>query len=80
MERFHRSKPELLDETEGDLVERLREEISAAVERQMVADVPVGVMLSGGTDWANCATIMSQVAHEPVRSFTVGFAGGLLEK
>jgi asparagine synthase (glutamine-hydrolysing) len=74
LERFHRSTPELLAETEDDLVERLRHEIVAAVARQMVADVPVGVMLSGGTDSATVATIMSQVAREPIQSFTVGFA------
>lgn len=75
LERFHRSFPEPLEEAERELVERLRHEIAAAVERQMVADVPVGVMLSGGTDSATVATIMSRVEHGPIQSFTVGFAG-----
>jgi asparagine synthase (glutamine-hydrolysing) len=75
LERFHRATPEPLAEPEDELVERLRHSLAAAVERQMVADVPVGVMLSGGTDSATVATIMSQVAHDPVKSFTVGFAG-----
>ncbi len=76
VERFHRSTPEPLRASEGEIVERLRAEIAAAVERQMVADVPVGVMLSGGTDSTTIATIMSRVTAEPVQSFTVGFAGG----
>lgn len=75
IQRFHISIPEPLKETEGELVARLEHELEAAVERQMVSDVPVGVMLSGGTDSTTVATIMSNVAREPVQSFTVGFEG-----
>ena len=41
----------------------------------MVADVPVGVMLSGGIDSAAVATLMSAYSPRPVHSFTVGFSG-----
>jgi asparagine synthase (glutamine-hydrolysing) len=74
-ERFHHAIPAPLTEPEDELVARLRHELAAAVERQMVADVPVGVMLSGGTDSSTVATIMSNVASGAVQSFTVGFAG-----
>jgi asparagine synthase (glutamine-hydrolysing) len=75
VERFNRSTPEPFDEPEEDLVERLQDVMAQAIERQMVADVPVGVMLSGGTDSAMVATIMSQVSSAPIQSFTVGFGG-----
>jgi asparagine synthase (glutamine-hydrolysing) len=75
VQRFHRSIPEPLDEPEDDLVERLQDVMVRAIERQMVADVPVGVMLSGGTDSAMVATIMSQVSSTPIQTFTVGFSG-----
>jgi asparagine synthase (glutamine-hydrolysing) len=75
VERFHRSIPEPLEEPEDELVERLQDVMARAIERQMVADVPVGVMLSGGTDSAMVATIMSQVSGAPIESFTVGFSG-----
>jgi asparagine synthase (glutamine-hydrolysing) len=79
LERFCTSTPEPVIAPEDELVGRLRHEIASAVERQMVADVPVGVMLSGGTDSSTVATIMSRVARAPVESFTVGFAGGFSE-
>jgi asparagine synthase (glutamine-hydrolysing) len=75
MERFYSSIPEPLEESEDELVERLRVELAAAVERQMVADVPIGVLLSGGTDSTTVATIMTESSQAPVQSFTVGFAG-----
>jgi asparagine synthase (glutamine-hydrolysing) len=75
LERFHRSIPEPLDDPEDDLVERLRDVLARAIERQMVADVPVGVMLSGGTDSATVATIMNRVTRAPIETFTVGFGG-----
>ena len=53
----------------------LRAEIEAAVHRQMVADVPVGVMLSGGVDSATIATLMQRFTGQPIHTFTVGFAG-----
>jgi asparagine synthase (glutamine-hydrolysing) len=75
LHRFHASDPVPLEDPEEVLVERLQQAIAEAVERQMVADVPVGVMLSGGTDSATVASIMSEAATGTVRSFTVGFSG-----
>jgi asparagine synthase (glutamine-hydrolysing) len=74
--RFHRPDRSPLEEPDGVLVERLRDAIARAVRRQMVADVPVGVMLSGGSDSAAVAALMTAAADGPVRSFTVGFADG----
>jgi len=47
--------------SEGDAIERLRAAFSTAVRRQLVADVPVSLFLSGGLD-------SSAVAQEAVRS------------
>jgi asparagine synthase (glutamine-hydrolysing) len=79
VDRFHRSIPAPLDEPEDVLVERLQDVLARAIERQMVADVPVGVLLSGGTDSATVATIMSRVASAPVETFTVGFSGAFAQ-
>ena len=57
-------------EAERDLVARFDE----AVRCRLVADVPLGVFLSGGIDSALVAASMVR-AGERVRSFTVGFAG-----
>ncbi len=46
--------------------------VEAAVERQMVADVPVGVFLSGGVDSPLVAASMVGHAAESVRAFSIG--------
>ena len=61
---------ERADDAEADLVTLF----DAAVRRRMVADVPVGVFLSGGIDSALTAAAMVRAANS-VRSFTVGFEG-----
>jgi asparagine synthase (glutamine-hydrolysing) len=58
---------------EGDWVERVREEVTAAVRRRLVADVPLGALLSGGIDSSIVVAAMAQAQAEPVRTFTVGF-------
>lgn len=74
--RFSDSSPrERLGESESAIVERLRGAIETAVKRQMVADVPIGVMLSGGVDSSTVATIMARAAGAPIETFTVGFSG-----
>ena len=56
-----------------EVIPELRKRIAAAVERQMVADVPVGVMLSGGVDSSAIAAIASGHADDGIDAFTVGF-------
>jgi asparagine synthase (glutamine-hydrolysing) len=60
--------------TDGQWLERVRDEVSQAVRRRLVADVPLGALLSGGIDSAIVVSQMAQAASEPVRTFTVGFA------
>ena len=62
--------------SEADAIAALQGQIEAAVRRQMVSDVPVGALLSGGIDSGTVVAIMRQYTPQPVRTFTVGFAGG----
>jgi asparagine synthase (glutamine-hydrolysing) len=57
-----------------DLLTELEQLLEAAVRRQMVADVPVGVLLSGGVD-SSLITAMAKRASNSVKTFTVGFPG-----
>jgi asparagine synthase (glutamine-hydrolysing) len=44
-----------------------------AVERRMVADVPVGVLLSGGLDSTLIVALLAEAGHEDIETFNVGF-------
>jgi asparagine synthase (glutamine-hydrolysing) len=52
----------------------LRTTLDAAVERQMISDVPLGALLSGGIDSSILVAAMSRASAQPVRTFSIGFA------
>lgn len=52
---------------------RLRELLDSAVAEQNVADVPIGVFLSGGIDSSAIAALSARAVHQPIRSFSVAF-------
>ncbi len=60
-------------------IDKLRYLYDQAIKRQMVADVPVGLSLSGGVDSATILSIMTKYSGKGVFSFTVGFEGGKYE-
>jgi asparagine synthase (glutamine-hydrolysing) len=68
-EPFWRLEPRTV---EGDWVEHVRETVGAAVRRRLVADVPLGALLSGGIDSSIVVAEMAK-AGGTVRTFTVGF-------
>ena len=59
---------------EATLCEELRELLSAAVERRLIADVPLGLFLSGGID--SSAVLAMAARSRPaaeIDTFTIGF-------
>ena len=65
------------DYSDADAIKATRAVIAGAVERQMVADVPVGAFLSGGLDSSAVVAFARQHEQsEPLRCFTIGFSQG----
>jgi asparagine synthase (glutamine-hydrolysing) len=58
----------------SELVARTRALLELSMDRHMVADVPVGVFLSGGVDSSAVLSLASRRSERPLRTFTVGFA------
>jgi asparagine synthase (glutamine-hydrolysing) len=77
IERYARPGPlpadELREGDEAELVEELRARLRDSVRAHLLADVPVGVLLSGGVDSAALAAIAAQETADPVHTFTIGF-------
>jgi asparagine synthase (glutamine-hydrolysing) len=62
-------------ERADDLVTELEGLLAASVREQLVADVPVGILLSGGVDSSLVTAMAARVASGPVRTYTVSFPG-----
>jgi asparagine synthase (glutamine-hydrolysing) len=75
--RFARPAPvpasEVRREDEGELAEELRARLRDSVRAHLIADVPVGVLLSGGVDSSTLAALAAQESSEPVHTFSIGF-------
>jgi asparagine synthase (glutamine-hydrolysing) len=69
VERYWRLEPRAAEPSLADV----REAVTNAVRRRLVADVPLGALLSGGIDSSVVVALMAQASVEPVRTFTVGF-------
>jgi asparagine synthase (glutamine-hydrolysing) len=60
-------------EDEDELAEELRARLRDSVRAHLIADVPVGVLLSGGVDSSALAALAAQESSEPVHTFSIGF-------
>jgi asparagine synthase (glutamine-hydrolysing) len=78
VERYAHPSPvqesELRDDDEAELVEELRARMRDSVRAHLLADVPVGVLLSGGVDSSLLAALAAQETSDAVHTFTIGFA------
>ncbi len=58
-----------------DLTEQLGRLLEESIRLRLVADVPVGILLSGGIDSSLVTAAAAAVSSRPVRTFTVSFPG-----
>jgi len=66
-------QPRYADYTDRDWDEAVLEATRAAVKRRMVADVPVGVLLSGGLDSSLIVALLADSGQERLATFSIGF-------
>ena len=74
LERYWEPAPAEPSASEEEWLERVRAAVGDAVRKRLVADVPLGALLSGGIDSSIVVALMAQASTKPVRTFTVGFA------
>ncbi|MCW5877550.1 MAG: asparagine synthase B [Anaerolineales bacterium] len=61
-------------ETQASAAEAIREVLGEAVQKRLLADVPVGISLSGGLD-SSIVALLAKQSDEPLHSFAVGMPG-----
>ena len=60
--------------SDNDYVEKAHELLTKAVTKRMAAaDVPIGVLLSGGLDSSLLVALLKETSHEDIRTFSIGF-------
>jgi len=78
VERYARPAPVAAEAVRGEsseaLAAELRERLRDSVAAHLVADVPVGVLLSGGVDSGTLTALAASTLSEPVRTFSIGFS------
>jgi len=80
---FHRYDPGFspckVPSNRSEWAEALRAALTAAVRRQLMSDVPVGMLLSGGVDSTLITRLMQAEAEDPPQGFAVGLESAGLE-
>ena len=66
-------EPKHEERTDAEYIEEWRDLFRRSVELRLMADVPLGMFLSGGIDSSAIAAMMSTMVKEPIKTFSVGF-------
>jgi asparagine synthase (glutamine-hydrolysing) len=61
--------------SDAELTDRLDAVLAEAVRSRMIADVPIGVLLSGGIDSSLVTAMAARASSTPVKTFTISFPG-----
>jgi asparagine synthase (glutamine-hydrolysing) len=59
--------------SEEACLDELEERLAEAVRMRLMADVPLGALLSGGTDSSTIVALMARASSNPVKTFSIGF-------
>ena len=72
-EPARRRRDELADLSADEWRDALGDSLRQAVRRRLVADVPVGVLLSGGLDSSLIVGLLAELGQEKLSTFSIGF-------
>jgi asparagine synthase (glutamine-hydrolysing) len=61
--------------SDDELVEEMHQLLLDSVRHQLIADVPVGIMLSGGVDSSLVTAMAAEISSRPVHTFNIAFPG-----
>ena len=73
-EEYRQGMEHSIDGSEEEILAGLEAIMERSVRSQMVADVPIGAMLSGGIDSSVVVALMQRCSKTPVKTFTIGFS------
>jgi asparagine synthase (glutamine-hydrolysing) len=59
--------------SEEECLEELEYRLAEAVRIRLISDVPLGALLSGGTDSSTVVALMARASSGPVKTFAIGF-------
>ena len=66
-------KSSLSQQSYSDILLTCEDLLKSSVRHRLVADVPVGIFLSGGYDSSLVAALASKETESPLKTFTIGF-------
>src|SRR5215467_5945650 len=59
--------------SEEELLEEMEARLAEATRIRLISDVPLGALLSGGTDSSTVVALMARASSKPVKTFAIGF-------
>jgi asparagine synthase (glutamine-hydrolysing) len=59
--------------SEEECLEEMERRLTEAVRIRLISDVPLGALLSGGTDSSTVVALMARASSQPVKTFAIGF-------
>jgi len=72
---FVKALPKTINISKTNAITQYGKYIDNAIKRQLMSDVEVGILLSGGIDSAVVAAIAQKYSSKPLKAFTIGFEG-----
>lgn len=58
---------------------KIREKLTAGIEKRLDADAPLGFLLSGGLDSSLVCAVAAKLLKKPIRTFAIGMSGDAID-